>query len=92
VPAARGGACNAEHIHCEAEKKEPIFMCVYLFNACEKLVNFFTDINENFKLQFRVFNFWHAFRILRNRNNEIGTTLWVKNGAIDTHGHNSVKS
>jgi len=31
----------------EAEKKEPIFFCVHLFNVWQKLVNFFVYIKES---------------------------------------------
>ena len=44
-------------LHCEAEKKEPIF-CVHLFfKTCEKLLNFFHIYYGKYKVQFRVFNF-----------------------------------
>jgi len=47
----------ADHLYTVRQKKEPIFFCVYLFNAWQELVNFFTYIKESYKLQFRVFNF-----------------------------------
>ena len=34
-------------VHRETEKKEPVFFCVHLFNARQKLVNFFTCIKES---------------------------------------------
>ena len=45
------------------QKREPVF--VHLFNTWQKLVSSFHIHQGKYKLQFRIFNFWHAVRILQ---------------------------